>query len=232
MIPVCEPFLNGNELEYVKEAVASTWISSGGKYIKDFEQKFPAYIGVKNATLTTSGTTALHLALKAIGVGAGDEVIIPAFTMIACAFSVCHCGAKPVFVDCDRVTWNMNPALIEEKITPRTKALMPVHIYGHPCDMDPIMAIAKKHNLIVIEDAAEAMGSLYKGKKCGALGDIACFSFFANKMITCGEGGAVITSNQAFFDKCRYFKNLCFPLDKPRVFQHNDIGFNYRLTNV
>ena len=232
MIPVCEPFLNGNELEYVKEAVASTWISSGGKYIKDFEQKFPAYIGVKHATLTTSDTTALHLALKAIRVGPGDEVIIPAFTMIACAFSVCFTGAKPVFVDCDRVTWNMDPALIEEKITRRTKAIMPVHIYGHPCDMDPILAVARKHNLIVIEDAAEAMGSQYKGKKCGALGDIACFSFFANKMITCGEGGAVVTGNQAFFDKCRYFKNLCFPLDKPRVFQHDDIGFNYRLTNV
>ena len=232
MIPVCEPMLSGNELEYVKEAVSSTWISSGGKYIKEFEQKFPQYIGVKFGTLTTSGTTALHLALKAIGVGPGDEVIIPAFTMIACAFSVCFTGAKPVFVDCDRVTWNMNPALIEEKITPRTKAIMPVHIYGHPCDMDQILAIAKKHNLIVIEDAAEAMGSLYKGEKCGAIGDIACFSFFANKMITCGEGGAVVTSNQAFFDKCRYFKNLCFPLDKPRVFQHNDIGFNYRLTNV
>jgi perosamine synthetase len=224
--------LGGNELEYVKEAVASTWISSGGKYIKEFEQKFPSYIGVKFGTLTTSGTTALHLALKSIGVGPGNEVIIPAFTMIACAFSVCFTGAKPVFVDCDRETWNMNPALIEEKITSKTKAIMPVHIYGHPCDMDPILAVAKKHNLIVIEDAAEAMGSLYKGKKCGALGDIACFSFFANKMITCGEGGAVITSNQKFFDNCRYFKNLCFPLDKPRVFQHDDIGFNYRLTNV
>jgi perosamine synthetase len=232
MIPVCEPFLNGNELEYVKEAVSSTWISSGGKYIKEFEQKFPEYIGVNHGTLTTSGTTALHLALKAIGAGRDDEVIIPAFTMIACAFSVCHCGAKPVFVDCDRETWNINPDLIEEKITSKTKAIMPVHIYGHPCDMDPILKIAQKHNLLVIEDAAEAMGSVYKGRKCGSLGDIACFSFFANKMITCGEGGIVVTSNKTFYDNCRYFKNLCFPLDKPRVFLHEDIGFNYRLTNV
>jgi perosamine synthetase len=224
--------LAGNELEYVKEAIASTWISSGGKYIKDFEQKFPAYIGVNYSTLTTSGTTALHLALKAIGVGTGDEVIIPAFTMIACAFSVCFTGAKPVFVDCDKETWNMNPSLIEEKITSGTKAIMPVHIYGHPCDMDPIYEIAKKHNLLVVEDAAEAMGSEYKGKKCGSLGDISCFSFFANKMITCGEGGIVVTSNKIFHDKCRYFKNLCFPLDKPRVFLHDDIGFNYRMTNV
>lgn len=232
MIPVCEPFLDGNELNYVKEAISSTWISSGGKYIKDFEQKFPEYIGVNYGTLTTSGTTALHLALRAIGVGEGDEVIIPAFTMIACAFSVCYCGAKPVFVDCDRETWNINPDLIEEKITSKTKAIMAVHIYGHPCNIDPIQKIAKKHNLLIIEDAAEGMGSLYKGKKCGSLGDIACFSFFANKMITCGEGGVVVTNNQQFYDNCRYFKNLCFPLDKPRAFLHDDIGFNYRMTNV
>jgi perosamine synthetase len=152
--------------------------------------------------------------------------------MIACAFSVCHCGAIPVFVDCDRETWNINPDLIEEKITSKTKAIMPVHIYGHPCNMDPIYIIAKKHNLLIIEDAAEAMGSLYKDKKCGSLGDIACFSFFANKMITCGEGGIVVTNNKNYYDNCRYFKNLCFPLDKPRVFLHDDIGFNYRMTNV
>ncbi len=232
MIPVCEPFLDGNELEYVKEAISSTWISSGGKYIKDFEQKFPEYISVNYGTVTTSGTTALHLALRAIGVSEGDEVIIPAFTMIASAFSVCFCGAKPVFVDCDRETWNINPDLIEEKITSKTKAIMVVHIYGHPCNMAPILNIAKKHNLLIIEDAAEGMGSLYKGEKCGSLGDIACFSFFANKMITCGEGGIVVTDNQKFYDNCRYFKNLCFPLDKPRVFSHDDIGFNYRMTNV
>jgi perosamine synthetase len=232
LIPVCEPFLDGNELEYVKEAISSTWISSGGKYIGDFEKKFPEYIGVNHGIVTTSGTTALHLALKAIGVGEGDEVIIPAFTMIACAFSVCYCGAKPVFVDCDRETWNINPDLIEKKITSKTKAIMVVHIYGHPCNMDPIWDIAKKHNLLIVEDAAEAMGSSYKGKKCGSLGDVSCFSFFANKMITCGEGGVVVTNNKKFYDNCRYFKNLCFPLDKPRVFLHDDIGFNYRMTNV
>ena len=232
MIPVCEPFLSGNELEYVKEAITSTWISSSGKYVSELEKEFPKYVGVDYATLTTSGTTALHLALRAIGIGQGDEVIIPSFTMIACAFSVCFCGAKPVFVDCDRETWNMNPDLIEEKITPKTKAIMAVHIYGHPCDMDPIHKIAQKHNLLIIEDAAEALGSQYKGKKCGSLGDVSCFSFFANKMITSGEGGIVVTNNKSFFDNCRYFKNLCFPLDKPRVFVHDDIGFNYRMTNV
>jgi perosamine synthetase len=232
MIPVCEPLLDGNELEYVKDAITSTWISSSGKYVNELEEEFPKYIGVDYATLTTSGTTALHLALRAIGIGEGDEVIIPTFTMIACAFSVCYCGARPVFVDCDRDTWNINPDLIEEKITSKTKAIMAVHIYGHPCDMDPIYKIAKKHNLLVIEDAAEALGSLYKEKKCGSLGDVSCFSFFANKMITCGEGGIVVTSNKNFYDKCRYFKNLCFPLDKPRVFLHDDIGFNYRMTNV
>ena len=171
MIPVCEPFLNGNELAYVTEAVQSTWISSNGKYIKDIEKKFPKYIGVQYSALTTSGTTALHLALKAVGIGPGDEVIIPTFTMIASGSSVCYCGAKPVFVDCDRETWNMNPDLIEEKITPRTKAIMVVHIYGHSCGMDPIIEIAKKHHLIIVEDAAEALGSLYKGKRCGSLGD-------------------------------------------------------------
>jgi perosamine synthetase len=232
LIPVCEPFLNGNELKYVKEAITSTWISSSGKYVSELEKEFPKYIGVDYATLTTSGTTALHLALRAIGIGEGDEVIIPSFTMIACAFSVCFCGAKPVFVDCDRETWNMNTDLIEEKVTSKTKAIMAVHIYGHPCDMDPIRKIAQKHNLLIIEDAAEALGSIYKERKCGSLGDISCFSFFANKMITSGEGGIVVTNNKSFSDNCRYFKNLCFPLDKPRVFLHDDIGFNYRMTNV
>ncbi|MEO0294171.1 MAG: DegT/DnrJ/EryC1/StrS family aminotransferase [candidate division WOR-3 bacterium] len=232
MIPVCEPFLNGNELKYVQDAINSNWISSSGKYVEEFEKRFSNYIGAKYTTLTTSGTAALHLALKAIGIKEGDEVIVPSFTMISCAFAVCYCGAKPVFVDCDRETWTINPSLIEEKISAKTKAIMVVHIYGHPCDMDPIFEIANKYNLLIVEDAAEALGSQYKGKKCGSLGDISCFSFFANKMITSGEGGAVVTNRKEFYDKCRYFKNLCFPLDKPRIFLHDEIGFNYRMTNV
>jgi len=232
LIPVCEPYLAGKELEYVKEAVESTWIGSKGRYITEIEERFPAYIGVGYGVLTTSGTTALHLGLKVLNSQPGNEVIIPAFTMIASAFAVCYCGLKPVFVDCDRETWNIDPALIEEKITEKTKAIMPVHIYGHSCDMDAIQSIAHKHNLYIIEDAAEAIGTEYKGKKCGNLSDISCFSFFANKMITCGEGGIVCTNSEEFYNACRYYKNLAFPVKGSRTYIHNDIAFNYRMTNI
>jgi perosamine synthetase len=232
MIPVCEPYLAGNESEFVRNALESNWIGSKGRFVDEFEKRFPEFIGVKYGALTTSGTTALHLALKAIGIKPGDEVIIPAFTMIASAFAVCYCGARPVFVDCERDTWNMNPDLIEGKITDKTRAIMPVHIYGHATNMDPLIEIAQKYNLLVIEDAAEAIGSKYNGKLCGSLGDISCFSFFSNKMITCGEGGIVCTNNKYFFDKCRYYKDLCYPMVQPKVFSHDDIGFNYRMTNV
>jgi len=232
MIPVCQPFLNGNELKYVNDAVRTGWISSSGKYVKAFEEAFAEYCGVKYAVGVCNGTVALHLALTCLGIGQGDEVIIPDFTMIASAFSVCYTGAKPVFVDADEKTWNIDVSKIEEKITPRTKAIMPVHIFGNPCNMDAIHKIAKKHHLLIIEDAAEAHGAKYQEKKTGSLSDIAAFSFFANKNLTTGEGGMIVTDDLDLYKKALYFKNMCFDPDTPRNYIHNDIGFNYRMSNL
>lgn len=231
-IPVCEPCLNGNELRYVTEAVSTGWISSSGKYVSEFEKQFADYCDCKYGVAVCNGTIALHLALVSAGIGKGDEVILPTFTMIASAFAVCYTGAIPVFVDADKDSWNIDVDKIEEKITPRTKAIMPVHIFGKMCDMDSICALAKKYNLKIIEDAAEAHGATYHGKKAGSFSDIAAFSFFANKNITTGEGGMVVTNNKEIYDRARYFKNVCFPLDGPRNYQHEDIGFNYRMSNV
>ena len=231
-IPVCEPMLAGNELKYVPAAVSTGWISSSGKYVTEFEKQFAEYCGCKYGIAVCNGTIALHLALIGLGIGKGDEVIVPTFTMIASAFAVCYTGAKPVFVDADKDTWNIDVKKIEEKITSKTKAIMPVHIFGKMCDMDAIHALAKKYNLYVLEDAAEAHGASYHGIKAGASSDIAAFSFFANKNITTGEGGMVVTNNKEFYDRARYFKNVCFPLDGPRNYQHEDIGYNYRMSNV
>lgn len=231
-IPVCEPMLAGNELKYVTEAVSTGWISSSGKYVTEFENQFAEYCGCKYGIAVCNGTIALHLALIGLGIGKGDEVIVPTFTMIASAFAVCYTGAKPVFVDADKDTWNIDVKKIEEKITSKTKAIMPVHIFGKMCDMDAIHALAKKYNLYVLEDAAEAHGASYHGVKAGASSDIAAFSFFANKNITTGEGGMVVTNNKEFYDRARYFKNVCFPLDGPRNYQHEDIGYNFRMSNV
>ena len=231
-IPVCEPLLSGNEIKYVSEALETGWISSSGKYIPAFEEAFANYCGVKHAIAVCNGTVALHLALVALGIGKDDEVIIPSFTMIASAFAVCYTGATPVFVDSESTTWNIDTAKIESKITSRTKAIMPVHIYGHPCNMQPIHELAKKYNVKIIEDAAEVHGAEYEGAKCGALGDIAAFSFFANKIATTGEGGIVVTNDDELAEKCRYFKNLCFPLTGNRNYNHNHIGFNYRMSNI
>jgi perosamine synthetase len=216
----------------VDDAVRTGWISSSGKYVKAFEEAFAGYCGVKYAVGVCNGTVALHLALTCLGIGQGDEVIIPDFTMIASAFSVCYTGAKPVFVDADDKTWNIDVTKIEEKITPRTKAIMPVHIFGNPCDMDAIQQIASRHNLFIIEDAAEAHGAMYKGRKTGSLSDIAAFSFFANKNITTGEGGMVVTDSERLYKKALYHKNLCFDPNAPRNYIHNDIGFNYRMSNL
>ena len=232
MIPVCQPFLNGNELKYVDDAVRTGWISSSGKYVKAFEEAFAEYCGVKYAVGVCNGTVALHLALTCLGIGQGDEVIIPDFTMIASAFAVCYTGAKPVFVDADEKTWNIDVNKIEEKITPQTRAIMPVHIFGNPCDMYAIQQIASKHNLFIIEDAAEAHGALYKGRKTGSLSDIAAFSFFANKNLTTGEGGMVVTDSETLYKRALYFKNMCFDPDAPRNYIHQDIGFNYRMSNI
>ncbi len=231
-IPVCEPFLNGNEKKYVTDCMKTGWISSSGKYVSEFENKFASYCDRKYGVAVCNGTVSLHLALTSLNIGRGDEVIIPNFTMIASAFAVCYTGAKPVFVDADPITWNINVNQIEEKITSRTKAIMPVHIFGNPCNMDAITKLAEKYNLYIIEDAAEAHGATYKDKKVGSFSDIASFSFFANKNLTTGEGGMVVTNNKNLYDKARYFKNMCFPLDAARVYEHQDIGFNYRMSNL
>jgi Predicted pyridoxal phosphate-dependent enzyme apparently involved in regulation of cell wall biogenesis len=231
-IPVCEPILAGNELKYITDAVSTGWISSAGSYIEKFESAFAEYCGVKYGVAVCNGTVALHLALTSLGIGSGDEVIIPDFTMIASAFAVCYTGAKPVFIDADKDTWNIDVRTIEEKITPKTKAIMPVHIFGNMCGMDKIAELADKHNLFIVEDAAEAHGAEYKNKKSGSFSDIAAFSFFANKNITTGEGGMVVTDSEVLFKKAKYFKNLCFPLDGSRNYLHSDIGFNYRMSNL
>jgi perosamine synthetase len=231
-IPVCEPLLEGNELKYVTEAVNTGWISSTGEYVKKFEDQFAEYCGAKYAIAVTNGTVALHLAIEALGIGEGDEVIIPNFTMFASAAAVCYTGAMPVFVDADKETWNIDVTKIEEKITSKTKAIMAVHLFGLMSDMENIHEIAKKYELYVIEDAAEAHGAALNNKKAGSYSDISAFSFYANKNLTTGEGGMVVTDNDELYKKSLYYKNLCFKLDGPRDFIHNDIGYNYRMSNL
>lgn len=230
MIPVCEPWFPGNEEKYAADAVRNKMISgSGGEYITKFEKSFADYCGMKYGVACTSGLAALHLACEALGIGEGDEIIIPTFTMIASANAAIYTGARPVLVDSEQGSYCIDVKKIEEKITPRTKAIMPVHVYGHPCDMDAIMEIARKHNLKVIEDAAEAHGARYKGKIMGSFGDINCFSFYANKIITTGEGGMCLTNDSDLAEKMRKLRNHGF--DIPR-FTHSVVGFNYRLPNV
>ena len=229
LIPVCEPTLRGNELKYAMEAISTGWISSSGTYITRFEQEFSAFCNVKHGIACSNGTTALHMAIEALGIGHGDEVIIPTFTMIASANAVIYSGSKPVLVDAELDTWNMDISQIEKKITPRTKAIMVVHTYGHPVDMDKVRAIADKHNLYVIEDAAEAHGALYRGRKTGGLSDVAAFSFYANKILATGEGGMVVTNNDAFAERARNLHNHFF--GKKRYI-HPEVGYNYRMTNV
>ncbi len=229
MIPVCEPTLSGRELEYVTDCVKSGWISSMGKYVTEFENKFAEYCGVKHGISCFNGTVAIHLALAALGVKKGDEVIAPSFTMIGTTNPIVYCGAKPVFVDSEPITWNMDVSKLEEKITERTKAIIPVHIYGHPTDMDPLLDLANKYGIKVVEDAAEAHGAEYKGKRAGSMSDAGCFSFYSNKIITTGEGGIVVTNDEGLAEKLRSLKNHAF--GKPR-FIHNELGFNYRMTNI
>ncbi|MBT4804634.1 DegT/DnrJ/EryC1/StrS family aminotransferase [Candidatus Woesearchaeota archaeon] len=228
-IPVCEPTLSGNELKYVTEAVQTGWISSGGSFLKQFEEKFAAYCGVKHGISCTNGTTALHLAIEALGIGKSDEVITPTFTMAASSNAIIYSGAKPVLIDSELDTWNMDINKIEEKITEKTKAIMVVHTYGHPVDMDRVKEIADRYNLFIIEDAAEAHGAEYKGRKAGSLSDVACFSFYANKIITTGEGGMVITNNDKIAEEARKLRNHYF--GEPR-FLHQKVGYNHRLTNL
>ena len=232
VLPVCEPLLAGNELKYVTDAVSTGWISSAGSYVSSFERAFADYCGVRHGIAVCNGTAALHLALRALGLGSGDEVIIPDFTMIASALAVCYCGAKPVFVDADADTWNMDVTAVERHITPATKGIMAVHIFGNPCNMGALRCIAERHGLWLMEDAAEAHGACYQGRKAGGLSRIAAFSFFANKNVTTGEGGMVVTDDDDLAAACRYFKNMCFPLDAPRTYLHAHIGYNYRMSNL
>lgn len=230
MIPIAEPLLGKKELKNVMEAVKSGWISSKGKFITEFEEKFAQYCGVKHSIAVSNGTVALHLALVALDIGIGDEVIVPTLTFIATANAVKYTGATPVFVDSDPNYWGIDPEKIEKAITVKTKAIIPVHLYGHPCDMDPIMDIAKKYNLFVIEDAAEAHGAEYKGKKVGSFGDINCFSFYGNKIITTGEGGMCLTNDEKLAQKMRILKDHGMNLNKK--YWYDVIGFNYRMTNM
>ena len=230
MIPVNEPLLGREELANVVNCVETGWISSKGKFIEKFEDKFARACGVKYGVSTMNGTTALHLALSALDIKKGDEVIMPTFTMIATAYAVLYLGAKPVFVDSEERTWNMDVSKVEKAITRRTKAILPVHIYGHPVDMDPLLKLAKKYKLYVVEDAAEAHGAEYKGKKCGSLGDIGCFSFYGNKIITTGEGGMVVTNNKKLAKRAQLLKDLAHSPGKR--FLHTDLAFNYRMTNM
>jgi perosamine synthetase len=230
IIPVCEPTLSGNEAKYVMDCLESSWISSTGKYIPLFEEKFAAECGCQYAVACANGTVALHLALAALGLEPDDEVILPAFTMIASINSVTYTGATPVLVDSEPNTWNMDVEQLAAKITPRTKVIMLVHTYGHPVDMDPIMELADKHGLFVLEDAAEAHGAEYKGRRVGGLGHAAGFSFYANKIITTGEGGMITTNQTAMADLTRNLRDHAFSSE--RHFWHKYLGFNYRMTNL
>ena len=229
-IPVYQPSLTGNEKKYVNECLDTNWISSKGKFVSLFEQSFAEYAKMKYAAAVCNGTVALHLALVALGIGPGDEVIVPTLTYIASVNSIAYTGATPVFVDSLSDTWQMDPDDVKRKITPKTKAIMAVHLYGHPCEMDLIASISKEYDLFLIEDCAEAFGSLYKGKHAGAFGDIATYSFFGNKTITTGEGGMVVTNDDTLYDRSLHFKGQ--GLAKYREYWHDVIGYNYRMTNV
>jgi perosamine synthetase len=231
MIPVNTPLLSGNELKYLTECIETGWISSEGPFISKFEKEFSNYIGCEFGIAVSNGSAALDVAIKALGLGLGDEVIMPTFTIISPAQSVVTAGATPVLVDSDPVTWNMDVTQIEAKITDRTKAILVVHIYGLPTDMDPILDLCKKYNLKLIEDAAEMHGQSYKGKMCGSFGDISIFSFYPNKHITTGEGGMILTNDELLAERCKKLRNLAFEPNGPR-FIHYELGWNYRMTNL
>jgi len=230
MIPVNRPKINPRAKKYLTECIKTNWLSAEGPFVDRFEKAFARWLGAKYATTTTSGTTSLHLALASLGIGKGDEVILPALTIGSCYFAIWYCGAVAVPVDVKPETYNIDPALIEKKITSRTKAIMVVHLYGHPCDMDSIIRLVKKYHLKLIEDAAEACGAEYKNIKVGTFGDVSCFSFYANKIITTGEGGMLVTNNKKIYEKAKKLKDLNFNLRKR--FIHDGIGFNYRMTNL
>jgi len=229
-IPVNEPLLDGNEKKYLAECIKTGWISSEGPFVKRFEEEFAARMGRKHGIAVTNGTAAIDAAVEVLGIGPDDEVILPTFTIISCVLQIIRSGATPVLVDSDPLTWNMDVSQIEAKITPRTKAIMVVHIYGLPVDMNPVLDICQRHGLKLIEDAAEMIGQTYRGKPCGSLGDISTVSFYPNKHITTGEGGMILTDDDALAEQCRELRNLCF---KPgKRFVHERLGWNLRMTNL
>ena len=230
MIPVAEPQVTARDIELVNEALNSGWISSAGKFLDLFEERWAAYCGMPHGIAVSNGSVALDVAVRLLDLEPGDEVIMPAFTIISPAQSVVRAGGVPVLVDSNPHNWQMDAGQIEARKTSRTKAILVVHIYGHPADMDPILDIARRHNLIVIEDAAEVHGAEYKGKRCGGLGDISTFSFYANKLVTTGEGGMVLVRTAEMAEQARSLRNLCF--QKQQRFLHDEIGYNFRLTNL
>lgn len=230
MIPVNEPLLDGNEARYLQECIATGWISSEGPFVERFEAEMAARVGRRYGVAVTNGTAALEAAVVALGLGPGDEVILPTFTIISCAAAVVRAGATPVVVDCDPVTWNMDVGQVADRITPRTRAIMAVHIYGLPVDMDPLLALAERHGLRIIEDAAEMHGQTYRGRPCGSFGDLSVFSFYPNKHVTTGEGGMILTDDPALAERCRSLRNLCF--QPGRRFVHEELGWNLRMSNL
>lgn len=229
-IPVNTPLLDGNEKQYLNECIETGWISSEGPFVSRFEDKLASKVGRKFGIAVSSGTAALDIAVKALGIGKNDEVIVPTFTIISCVSAIVRAGGTPVLVDSDKFTWNMNVDQVESKITTKTRAIMVVHIYGLPVDMNPLITLAKKYDLYLIEDAAEVIGQEYYGQPCGSFGDISIFSFYPNKHLTTGEGGMVFTNDQDLVERCTSLRNLCFK--KNKRFEHDELGWNYRMTNI
>jgi len=230
MIPVNEPLLNGREKELLIECIDTGWVSSDGPFVNMFERRFADYIGTTHGIAVCNGTAAIETALFAAGITKGDEVIMPAFTIVSCLVAVIRLGAAPVLVDVEPDTWGMDVGQIESRLTPRTRAIMVVHMYGHPVDMDPVLAIARTHGLVVVEDAAEVHGAEYRGRKCGSLGHVSAWSFYANKIINTGEGGMVLTSDDRIAERAASYRNLCFRPEKR--FYHTEFGYNFRMTNL
>jgi perosamine synthetase len=231
LIPVCAPSITKEDVKAVEECVGSTWISGTSPYVSQFEEMFSKFIGVRFGIATNSGTTALHLALATIGIRPGDEVLLPTFTMIATINATRYLGAKPILIDSQRETWNMDVSKVKDKISKKTKAILPVHTYGHPVDMDPLMEVADKHGIPVIEDAAEAHGAEYKGRRVGSFGTMSCFSFYANKIITTGEGGMILTNDERLAQRAAWLRAHAFGRGG-RHFWHEEIGYGYRLSGL
>jgi perosamine synthetase len=229
-VPVNQVLLDGNEKKYLNQCIDSGWISSEGPFVRQFEEQFAAQVGRKHGVAVANGSVALDAAVVALGLGKGDEVIIPTFTIISCVAAVIRSGATPVLVDNDPFTWNMDVEHVKQRITPRTKAIMVVHIFGLPVDMDPILDLAAKHGIRIIEDAAEMHGQTYKGRPCGSFGEVSTFSFYPNKHITTGEGGMIVTDDPELADRCRSLRNLCFQPGKR--FVHEQLGWNFRMSNL